>query len=73
LSGTSRVNYRRVIDGLSEEHGEVKQMTREHVDITIGMMASKPGAGIILLKRLRTLVRYAMALGWIDRDPDSGC
>jgi integrase len=25
-----------------------------------------------LLKRLRTLVRYAMALGWIDRDPTAG-
>jgi site-specific recombinase XerD len=74
LSGTSRVNYRRVIDGFLEQHGhrQVKQMTREHVDIIIGKMASKPGAGIILLKRLRTLVRYAMALGWTDRDPTAG-
>lgn len=35
-------------------------------------MANKPGAGIILLKRVRTLVRYALALGWIDRDPTAG-
>jgi enterobacteria phage integrase len=63
-----------VIDGFLEQHGhrQVKQMTREHVDIVIGKMASKPGAGIVLLKRLRTLVRYAMALGWIDRDPTAG-
>jgi len=47
-------------------------MTREHVDIIIGKMANKPGAGSILLKRLRTLIRYAMALGWIDRDPTAG-
>jgi hypothetical protein len=47
-------------------------MTREHVDIIIGKMANKPGAGIILLKRLRTLIRYAMALGWTDRDPTAG-
>src|SRR5262249_20453961 len=40
--------------------------------ILIGKMASTPGAGIVLLKRLRTLVRYAMALGWIDRDPTAG-
>ena len=74
LSTTSRSNYRRVIDGFLEQHGhrQVKQMKREHVDIIVGKMANKPGAGIILLKRLRTLVRYAMALGWTDRDPTAG-
>ena len=74
LSTTSRANYRRVIGGFLKEHGHrlVRQMTREHVDIIVGKMANKPGAGIILLKRLRTLVRYAIALGWIDRDPTAG-
>jgi integrase len=74
LSATSRSNYRRVIDGFLEQHGHrrVDQMTREHVDIVVGRMAEKPGAGIILLKRIRTLVRYAMALGWTDRDPSAG-
>ena len=74
LSATSRSNYRRVIDGFLEQHGHrrVDQMTREHVDIVIGRMADKPGAGIILLKRLRTLIRYAMALRWTDRDPIAG-
>src|SRR5260221_4308106 len=74
LSATSRANYRRVIDNFVEEHGHrrVDQMTREHVDIIIGKMASKPGAGIILLKRIRTLTRYAMALGWTDRDATAG-
>jgi len=74
LSTSSRTNYRRVIDGFLEDHGHrrVDQMTREHVDIVIGKLASKPGAGIILLKRIRTLIRYAMALGWTDRDPTSG-
>lgn len=47
-------------------------MKREHVDVVIGKLARKPGAGIVLLKRLRTLVRYAMALGWTDRDPTAG-
>jgi len=74
LSPTSQVNYRRVIDGFLEQHGHrrVDQMTREHVDIIIGKMANKPGAGIILLKRIRTLVRYGVALGWTDRDPTAG-
>jgi hypothetical protein len=74
LSVTSRANYRRVIGSFLKEHGHrlVRQMTREHVDIMVGKMANKPGAGIILLKRVRTLVRYAIALGWIDRDPTAG-
>jgi integrase len=74
LSATSRSNYRRVIDGFLEQHGHrrVDQMTREHVDIVVGRMAEKPGAGIILLKRIRSLIRYAMALGWTDRDPTAG-
>jgi integrase len=63
-----------MIDGFLEQHGHrrVDQMTREHVDIIIGKMANKPGAGIILLKRIRTLIRYAVALGWTDRDPTAG-
>jgi integrase len=74
LSLTSRGNYRRVIDRFLVEHGHrrVDQMKREHVDIIIGRFANKPGAAIILLKRIRTLMRYAMALHWIDRDPTSG-
>jgi enterobacteria phage integrase len=74
LSTSSRTSYRRVIDGFLEEHGHrrVDQMTREHVDIVIGKMANTPGAGIILLKRIRTLLRYGMALGWTDRDPTAG-
>jgi enterobacteria phage integrase len=74
LSATSRGNYRRVIDGFIKQHGHrrVDQMAREHVDLVMGKMSEKPGAGIILLKRIRTLVRYAMALGWTDRDPTAG-
>jgi integrase len=74
LSATSHTNYRRVIDGFLEQHGHrrVEQMTREHVDIVVGRMSDKPGASIILLKRIRTLIRYAMALGWTDRDPTAG-
>lgn len=74
LAASSRTNYRRVIDRFLAQHGtrQVKQMTREHVDVLIGKMASKPGAGIVLLKRLRTLLNYAIAIKWIDRDPTAG-
>jgi enterobacteria phage integrase len=74
LAAVTRTDYRRVLDRFLKEHGHrrVDQMTRAHVDVVIGKMADRPGAGIILLKRLRTLVRYAMAIGWIDRDPTAG-
>lgn len=74
LAPSSRTNYRRVIDSFLTEHGHrlVRQMTLGHLDVIMGRMASRPGAGIVLLKRIRTLLRYAIKLGWIDRDPSSG-
>lgn len=73
LAPSSRMNYRRVLDGFLIEHGHrlVKQMTREKVDIIIGKLADKPGAGIVMLKRLRGLLSYAVEIGWIDRNPAS--
>lgn len=71
LSQTSRGNYRRIIDHFLEKHGHrrVDQMRRAHVIKIIGEMASRPGAAITLLKRIRTLVRFAMDLEWIEADP----
>jgi site-specific recombinase XerD len=63
--------FRRVIEAFLLVHGHrrVDQMKREHVDKIIGAMSDKPGAGIVLLKRMRTLVRYAIKLGWRETDP----
>ncbi len=74
LSTSSKKNYRRVIDGFLVEHGHrrVDQMRREHIDSILGKMSDRPGAGIILLKRIRTLINYAIALGWRDTDPTAG-
>src|SRR5262249_19403463 len=71
LSTTSQINYRGAIDRFLVEHGHrrVDQMKREHVDAMLGKFADKPGAGIILLKRMRTLLRYAMDIGWRESDP----
>src|SRR5581483_3108334 len=71
LSASSRSNYRRVIDGFLEEHGHrlVSQVRRVHVDAIIGAMADRPGAAIVLLKRLRTLLSYAVQLDWIEHNP----
>ena len=51
---------------------ELDQMRREHVDAIIGKFADKPGAGIIMLKWLRTLLRYGIAIGWRETDPSAG-
>jgi len=47
-------------------------MKREHVDAILGRFADKPSAEIILLKRMRTLLRYAIEIGWRDNDPTAG-
>jgi integrase len=44
-------------------------MKREHVIALMGAMAERPGAANMLLKRLRTLLRFGMDLGWIKEDP----
>lgn len=74
LAGSSRRNYRRVINSFLKDHGHrlVRQFKREHCDTIIGDMADTPGAGIVLLKRIRTLVRHAIALKWIEHDPTLG-
>jgi integrase len=74
LAPSSKVNYRRVIDGFLQNHGHrrVDQIRREHIDAIIGKMANKPGAGIVLLKRIRTLLHYGIALKWLRHDPTLG-
>ncbi|MCW5697307.1 MAG: tyrosine-type recombinase/integrase [Bauldia sp.] len=74
LSSTTQRNYRRVIDSFLSAHGRrrVDQLRREHVDRIIGAMHATPSAAQVLLKRIRTLLHYATALGMIDRDPTKG-
>lgn len=74
LAPSTRLSNRRAIERFLVDHGHraVAGMKREHVDSIIGKMADRPGAAINLLSRLRTLVRYAIELQWIDRDPTLG-
>lgn len=74
LTPVAQKNYRSVLGRFLEEHGHrlAGQMTREHVDSIIGKMKDKPGAAVTRLKRLRTLVRYGMEIGWLGRDPTAG-
>lgn len=71
LAPASQSNYRRVLDAFLVVHGHRRadQMRREHVMAIIGGMADRPGAASMLLKRLRTLVRFGLDIGWIREDP----
>ena len=44
-------------------------MKREHVIALVGAMADRPGAANMLLKRLRTMLRFGIDLGWLKDDP----
>lgn len=70
----SQYSSRNVIERFVAQHGHriVPEMTRAHVDILIGAKAETPAAANTLLKRLRTLLKYAMALGWRHTDPTVG-
>lgn len=74
LEQVTQRNYRAIIERFNQSHGHrlVAEMRREHVDKIIGAMADRPGAATTLLKRLRTLTRYAMEIGWISKDPTAG-
>lgn len=71
LSPSSRRNYRRVIDSFLVKHGDgrLDQFRRRHIVKIVGDMSDVPGAAIVLLKRVRTLVRFAIDLEWIASDP----
>jgi len=46
-------------------------MKREHLESILGDMVDRPGAAIVLHKRVRTLLDYAVKIGWIQSNPAS--
>lgn len=71
LKEMTRKNYKRILDKFCEAHGHrrVDQMKREHISLIMGAMSDRPGAARNLLKRIRTVLRFAIDLGWITSDP----
>lgn len=53
-------------------HRFVRQMTREHVSRIVARRAMTPGAANDTLKKLRILLRFAIANGWRHDDPTLG-
>lgn len=65
---------RGIVDKFCTEHGHrlVKQMTYSDVDKILASKVSTPAAANNLLKKLRVLMKLAIKIGWIDRDPTIG-
>lgn len=71
LKPVTQGNYRRILDRFCEAHGNkaVAGMSRAALMRIVGEMADRPGAAIVLMKRLKTVVGFALDLGWIAVDP----
>ncbi len=75
LRPTTKKGYASTLSTLEVKHGHrsVRGLTRER--IVTGILqpyADRPGAALALLKLLRVLIRHAMNIGWLDRDPSLG-
>jgi integrase len=67
---TQRV-YRLVIERFLAEHGHrrVAEMRRDDVKKIMALKAATPGSANDLLKKIRTLIKFAIDTGWCTDDP----
>ena len=75
LRATTKKGYTSRLSVLEVKHGHrsVCGLTRERiVGGILQPYAEKPGAALSLLKMLRVLIRHAITIGWLDRDPSIG-
>jgi integrase len=63
--------YRLVIDRFLAEHGDrrVAEMRRDDVKKIMALKAATPGSANDLLKKIRTLIKFAIDAGWRSDDP----
>jgi integrase len=63
--------YRLVIDRFLADHGhrKVAEMRREDVKKIMGLKSATPGSANDLLKKIRTLIKFAIDAGWRTDDP----
>ena len=74
LAPASQQQYRRIVEGLRHEYGNlpISTLQRKHVVQMIDANAKAPGAARILLRTLRSLVAYAIKVGVREDDPCAG-
>jgi integrase len=76
LAPATRQVYRSIIDGVVHAerigHRLVREMRREHVSKMMVNRAANPASANQVAKKLRLLIRFAIAHGWRQDDPSSG-
>jgi integrase len=75
LNATSKAGYSSRLATMRRDHGHrhVAQMTRDRIETFIlSPLVEKPGAAHDTLKKLRILIRHAMAKGQLASDPSVG-
>ena len=72
LAASSKGQYRLVLDRFAAEHGarHARQMQAKHIEAIIAKLP--PGAAYYLLKRLRTMMKFAVKERMIVTDPTAG-
>lgn len=71
LAASTKVSYRRILEGFREKHGDkpLARLETRHVNSMIDEIAEKPAAAMHLRKRLHTLMEYAIGAGMIRDNP----
>ena len=75
LRVTTKTGYASRLEAVRSKHGHrlVAEMTRERiVKAFLEPYNDRPGAALSILKMVRVLIRHAITLGWLDRDPSLG-
>lgn len=75
LRETTKNGYASRIEALRTQHGHRTAIGLTRQRIVSGILqpyANRPGAALSTLKILRVLIRHAINIGWLDRDPSLG-
>ncbi|RQH11661.1 site-specific integrase [Bradyrhizobium sp. RP6] len=75
LSKTSKDGYASRLEQIRIDHGEraVLGLTRDRINsVILDPLADRPGAALDTLKKLRILIKHAIAKGWLSHDPSIG-
>jgi integrase len=71
MQPSSQRTYRGIIERWRKSHGSkpIARLEARHVDRWLAEMADRPAAANNLRKALSRLFRYAVKMGWLDRNP----
>lgn len=70
-AASTQTSYRGICEKVRQDHADrmVKDLGRQHVKAIIGKMSATPAAANNYLRMLRILMRHAIDIEWVSRDP----